>query len=93
MLLITCPWCGPRDEDEFTNGGDAHLDRPEPPEVVSEEEWSAYLFLHANPKGVLAERWVHSFGCRRWFHALRDTANHRILATYRVDEPRSEISA
>ncbi|MDE0284484.1 MAG: sarcosine oxidase subunit delta, partial [Gammaproteobacteria bacterium] len=23
MLLIPCPWCGPRNEDEFLNGGEA----------------------------------------------------------------------
>lgn len=90
MLRIDCPWCGPRDEDEFVNGGDAHIDRPEPPEQVSPEDWAAYLFFHTNPKGVLAERWVHSFGCRRWFHALRDTVSHRILATCRPDAPRPD---
>ncbi|MGZ8625813.1 MAG: sarcosine oxidase subunit delta, partial [Actinomycetota bacterium] len=24
MLLIPCPWCGPRDEVEFRYGGQAH---------------------------------------------------------------------
>jgi hypothetical protein len=24
MLLIPCPWCGPRDASEFTCGGEAH---------------------------------------------------------------------
>lgn len=93
MLWIDCPWCGRRDEDEFVNGGDAHIDRPEPPETISEDEWAEYLFYHDNPKGLLAERWVHSYGCRRWFHTLRDTASHRILATYRPDAPRPDMKA
>ena len=30
MLLIPCPWCGPRAQAEFTYGGDATLTRPAP---------------------------------------------------------------
>ena len=26
-MLIPCPWCGERDESEFSFGGDAHLER------------------------------------------------------------------
>ncbi len=26
MLLIACPWCGPRDETEFNCGGEGHID-------------------------------------------------------------------
>ena len=39
-----------------------------------------------SPKGVLAERWVHAHGCRRWFNLLRDTVSHRIIAAYRIGE-------
>ena len=28
MLLIACPWCGPRAESEFTCGGEADIARP-----------------------------------------------------------------
>ena len=28
MLIITCPFCGPRDEVEFACGGEAHIARP-----------------------------------------------------------------
>jgi sarcosine oxidase subunit delta len=31
MLLIECPWCGPRDEIEFSYGGEAHRVRPGDP--------------------------------------------------------------
>ena len=32
MLLITCPYCGPRPEIEFRCGGEAHIARPADPE-------------------------------------------------------------
>ena len=34
MLLIKCPYCGERDQSEFTNGGEAHVTRPKNPEQV-----------------------------------------------------------
>jgi heterotetrameric sarcosine oxidase delta subunit len=86
MLLIPCPWCGPRDEIEFRYGGQAHVARPAAPEAVGDAEWARYLFLRDNPKGPFRERWVHAAGCGRWFNLLRDTASHRILAAYRIGE-------
>ena len=59
MLLIPCPWCGPRDEIEFRYGGEAHIARPADPDALDDSAWADYLFMRANPKGVLAERWVH----------------------------------
>jgi sarcosine oxidase subunit delta len=87
MLLIPCPWCGPRDEVEFHYGGEARIARPADPGALDDAAWAEYLFMRNNPKGPLAERWVHSAGCRRWFNLVRDTATHRILAVYRIGEP------
>lgn len=84
MLSIDCPWCGPRDEIEFTCGGEAHIARPREPEALDDEAWADYLFNRANPKGPHAERWVHTHGCRRWFNVLRDTATNEILAVYEM---------
>jgi sarcosine oxidase, subunit delta len=86
MLLIPCPYCGPRDEVEFHYGGQAHVARPKDPDALSDAQWADYLFMRDNPKGPFRERWVHSAGCRRWFNMLRDTATHRIIAVYRVGE-------
>ena len=86
MLLIPCPWCGPREEVEFQCGGEAHIARPPDPNAVSDAEWAQYLFMRNNPKGVLAERWVHAQGCRRWFNLLRHTVSHEILGAYRIGE-------
>jgi len=86
MLRIDCPWCGLRDEPEFTYGGDAH--RARPPPGASDEEWAQYLFFRSNPEGEHAERWCHSDGCGQWFHVLRNTATHEIVATYAIGDPR-----
>ena len=86
MLLIPCPWCGPRDESEFRCGGEAHLARPPEPDALSDEAWAEYLFMRSNPKGRFRERWVHSLGCRRWFNLVRDTVTHEIVAIYRMGE-------
>ena len=87
MLLIACPWCGPREEIEFGYGGQAHVAYPEHPLDTDDATWGEYLFVRDNPKGPFAERWVHAAGCRRWFNVLRDTLTSEILAVYRIGEP------
>lgn len=82
MLLITCPYCGPRPEIEFGYGSEAHLARPEASESMSDQDWAAYVYWRKNTKGVFHERWVHTHGCRRWFNAIRDTVSYEILAVY-----------
>jgi heterotetrameric sarcosine oxidase delta subunit len=86
MLLITCPFCGPRDESEFSYGNEAHIARPVNSEALSDAEWADYLFMRKNPKGVHYERWNHARGCRRWFNVARHTVTHEILAVYRMGE-------
>jgi heterotetrameric sarcosine oxidase delta subunit len=90
MLLITCPWCGPREELEFRNGGEAHIARPSDSMNISDAEYAQYLFMRKNPKGWHYERWNHAAGCRRWFNALRHTVTHEIRATYKPGEPKPE---
>jgi heterotetrameric sarcosine oxidase delta subunit len=86
MLLISCPWCGEREEPEFGYGGQAHVAYPPDPEALDDEQWAQYLFFRANPKGPFAERWVHSAGCRRWFNAVRDTVTNEFVSVYRPGE-------
>ena len=93
MLLIPCPWCGPRDECEFAYGGEAHIKRPKEPDKLSDAEWADYLFMRTNPKGPFRERWVHTHGCGRWFNVLRDTVTHDISVSYKIDdEPPEELT-
>ena len=73
MLLVRCPWCGERDVVEFSYGGQAHVAYPADPSATSDEEWSQFLFVRDNPKGLFQERWVHTHGCRRWFELERST--------------------
>ncbi|MFI9803745.1 sarcosine oxidase subunit delta [Streptomyces sp. NPDC052301] len=84
MQLITCPWCGEREEIEFHYGGQAHVAYPDDPYALDDEQWARYVFFRDNPKGPFAERWVHAAGCRRWFNALRDTATHEFLAVHDI---------
>ena len=53
MLLIECPWCGPRDESEFAYSGEAHIVRPLKPEALTDEEWADYLFYRRNTRGTI----------------------------------------
>ena len=93
MLLIHCPWCGPRDEEEFVCGGQAHLQRPEPAADCSDQEWADYLFTRHNYQGISQERWCHRFGCRQWFNLLRHTVSHEILAVYKMGQSAPELEA
>jgi sarcosine oxidase subunit delta len=88
MLLIDCPYCGPRSELEFSYAGQAHVVRPADPSSVDADEWAEFLYLRANTRGVHAERWRHTHGCARFFNALRDTTSDHFLLTYRSGEPR-----
>ena len=90
MLLIDCPWCGPRDSTYIYKNCEAHIKRPEDPDKLSDVEWADYLFMRTNPKGKFSERWVHTHGCNRWFNAVRDTVTHNISATYGMGEDRPE---
>lgn len=91
MLKIECPWCGPRDESEFSYGGEAHIVRPGEPDSLSDEDWGDYLFFRANPKGPHREQWCHAAGCRRWFNAVRDTVTYRFHGVYKVGEQGPEV--
>ncbi len=88
MQLIACPWCGPREEVEFSYGGQAHVPYPDSPAELSDEQWAHYVFFRDNTKGRFAERWNHNAGCRRWFNAIRDTTTYRFESVYRLDDPK-----
>ena len=90
MLQIPCPYCGTRDEVEFTYGGEAHVTRPGPD--VDDDAWSDYLFNRRNPKGIHSERWCHSYGCGQWFNVVRNTATHEVLGVYEMGQPAPDIA-
>jgi heterotetrameric sarcosine oxidase delta subunit len=85
MLLIPCPWCGPRNQIEFTYGGDATVRRPAL--AASEDEWVRYVYVRDNPMGLHEEWWTHSAGCRQWFVVWRDTRTHEIFGNAEPGQP------
>ena len=81
MLLVPCPWCGPRPEVEFRYGGQAGIAYPDDPDAVEDAAWAEYLFMRDNPMEWFVERWVHTHGCRSWFDLTRHTVTHEIAET------------
>ena len=81
MLKLKCPNCGViADETELSAGGEAHISRAA--DGSSDAEFESYMFDRKNPKGVHFERWRHSYGCGKWFHAARCTMTLEVFGTY-----------
>ncbi len=80
MLLIPCPTCNmSRPEREFAYAGEAGLVRPHDPASASDADWTDYLFMRINAKGVHEERWRHVHGCGRFLILTRDTQTDGVL--------------
>ncbi len=62
MFLINCPYCGERDQSEFSAGGEAHIIRPKQPTELNDDQWAEFLFMRKNIKGIQLERWNHAHG-------------------------------
>jgi sarcosine oxidase subunit delta len=93
MLIIECPFCGPRAESEFAYGGEGGIARPLATESMSDEQWGDYVFMRKNPKGLHHEQWRHASGCGKWFNALRDTVSYRFQGTWKIGaEPPAAFS-
>jgi sarcosine oxidase subunit delta len=78
-MLISCPYCGPRDVSEFTYEGDANRTRPDPAST-DKAAWNAYVYDRVNTAGDHREFWQHAGGCRAYLAVTRNTLTHRILA-------------
>ncbi|WP_349263189.1 sarcosine oxidase subunit delta [Steroidobacter sp.] len=91
--MIRCPYCTElRTEEELVYGGEADLVRPA--ETSSDQEWTDYLFMRANLKGVHHEQWCCSAGCGQWFKVVRDTVSHKVLHVRKFEElpqPATEV--
>ena len=57
MFIIKCPWCGERDQSEFSAHGEAHIARPTNPDELTEEEFYKYCnktqVIHFSTHGIL----------------------------------------
>jgi sarcosine oxidase, subunit delta len=81
MILVPCPWCGPRNAEELRFVGDVRA-RPDPA-TATPEEWRAYLYLRPNEAGWVTETWYHRSGCQRYFVVER----HRVTNELRASRP------
>jgi len=86
MQVFPCPFCGPRDETEFTYLGEPKA-RPEPAGETSDATWAEYLYFNANPKGASREIWLH-LTCMETFAMIRDTATHAVASSEALRGPR-----
>lgn len=78
-MRIRCPYCGPRENNEFSIIGDASLrKRPDPTAPDALERFHTYVHLRDNPAGIHSELWYHESGCRSWLIVTRDTLTHEI---------------
>ena len=76
-MIITCPYCGPRDLAEFGYQGDGGRTRPDPDETDG-KVWHAYVYERLNPAGDHHEIWQHAGGCRAHLAVTRNTLTHAI---------------
>ena len=79
MILLPCPYCGPRNASEFRYVGELS-ERPDP-NAVAVEEWRASLYMRGNPAGWTTESWFHRAGCRQHFTAERHTVTNEVRAS------------
>ena len=78
MQLFNCPFCGPRDQSEFTYVREA---APVPALDASQATWQAYVYDRDNPRGPHREWWHHNHGCRQILELVRDTLTHEVSTT------------
>ena len=76
MILLPCPWCGPRAATEFAHIGEVSA-RPDPGSATP-AQWRGYLYLRANPCGWTRETWYHRAGCRRYITVERHTETNEV---------------
>lgn len=76
-MRIRCPYCGARDNGEFSYLGDAEPRRPEGMAAEPAQMFD-YVYLRDNPAGAIRELWYHAAGCRSWLVVTRDTRTHAI---------------
>jgi sarcosine oxidase subunit delta len=92
MIIIRCPYCGEiRSEEELVYGGEADVIRPLDPDAVTDEQWTDYLFMRNNAKGLSVEQWCCAAGCGQWFKVQRDTVSHRIGAAYGFEHAMNDV--
>lgn len=62
---------------EFSYVGDAGYRRPDA--AAAPGDFYEAVYLRDNPAGAHYELWYHTYGCRAFLRAHRDTRTHAIL--------------
>ncbi len=88
MHQINCPWCGPRDENEFSYQGDANCRIAT--QSKAPEEIEDLLYFRPNPKGLHKEYWHHVSGCRQYIIVERHTLTHEIRSARLARSPQNQ---
>lgn len=75
MLLIPCPHCGPRAQEEFAyeRSLDSVVRLDDTPDAAI-----TALYARANLRGEDDEIWSHAHGCGQWLRLRRDRVSHAI---------------
>jgi sarcosine oxidase, subunit delta len=84
MKILHCPLNGPRNISEFACLGEV---RAAPVANADVAAWADFTFMERNPAGPVREWWIH-LATNYVFVVDRDTRTDRVLATYRLDDPR-----
>ncbi len=79
MILLPCPYCGPRNVSEFRYVGELS-ERPDP-NATSIEGWRTFLYVRDNPAGWTTETWFHGAGCRQHFVVERHTVTNDVRSS------------
>ena len=80
-FLLECPNCGERDVHEFRHGGEISDLSERKTADASDAELNKYFHFARNVAGEQKEWWYHSYGCRKWFVAFRDTVTNDVRET------------
>ncbi len=81
MLVIICPNCGPRNDNEFNFQGEVI---PRPSVDTDPATWRRYLSMRSNTSGWQRERWFHVSGCRRFLTVERNNVTNEIRMVVEV---------
>ena len=79
-MLLSCPWCGPRELEEFrfrsvvAGGNDATARNA--PRAFAE------VYERTNVPDASIEYWQHDRGCRAWLVVQRDPSTAAVLAVH-----------
>lgn len=76
MMLLPCPYCGPRNATEFKYVGEA-THRPDPA-TTGPAAWRSYLYHKRNARGWTRESWYHQAGCRQYLTVERHTEQNQV---------------